>query len=327
MAKASAVFVAAVFLLTLLLPDVQVSRLALALIYAMVILSLVLLTGYGGYVSLTQLTFVGVGALTVAKLGGGSPLTLLAAGVAAAAVGALVALPVLRLTGLYLALSTLAFGQLMDKLVFQAEFAFGFGGSLAVERLRLFGVEVSSESGYAVIAAICFAGMAAALLALRRGRNGRLLIAMRDSPAACGTLGLNQPFMRVALFAASAGMAGVAGGLFAGLRETVGPADFQLFASLPLLLLAVVGGVTSVTGAAIGGLLLMLLPVLQSEFPALGGLVFLVIGVAAVSLGQDSNGIASRLFAAGRWAANYTGRRPAAARHSQPREVSSVAAS
>ena len=89
--------------------------------YAMVMLSLVLLTGYGGHVSLAQFTFAGVGALAYAKLDEPNLYGLLMSALIAAGVGALVALPVLRLTGLYLALSTLAFGVLMDKLVFQAD--------------------------------------------------------------------------------------------------------------------------------------------------------------------------------------------------------------
>jgi branched-chain amino acid transport system permease protein len=259
------------------------------------------LTGYGGHVSLAQLTFVGIGAATVAKLATPAPWGLIAAALTAAGIGALVSLPVLRLTGLYLALSTLAFGQLMDKLVFQAPFVFGFNGSLTAQRLTILGVRVGTERAYLVLIAVVFVLMAVALLAVRRGRVGRLLIAMRDSPAACGTLGLNLRWFRVGLFAASAGIAGLAGALFAGLRETIAATDFQVLSSLPLLLLAVVCGVTSATGALLGGFLLMLLPVVQASFPALGGLVFLVIGFGAVSLGRDPNGLANLGFKIGRW--------------------------
>ncbi len=268
--------------------------------YAMVMLSLVLLTGYGGHVSLAQFTFAGIGALAYAKLDSPNLLGLLLAALVAAGVGALVALPVLRLTGLYLALSTLAFGQLMDKLVFQASFAFGFNGSLPARRLSLLGVRVGDAGTYVVLMTVFFVLMAVGLLQLRRGRLGRILIAMRDSPAACGTLGLNMRWFRVALFGLSAGMAGLAGALFAGLRENISATDFQLFASLPLLLLAVVCGVTSVTGAATGGLFLTMLPVLQSNYPGLAGLAFVVIGFGAVALGRDPNGLANLGFALGR---------------------------
>lgn len=270
--------------------------------YAMVMLSLVLLTGYGGHVSLAQLTFAGVGALAYAKLGEPNLYGLFLAAAIAAGVGALVALPVLRLTGLYLALSTMAFAYLMDKMLFQADFAFGFNGTLPAERMSVLGTTISSTGGYVMLMAVFFVLTALALLLLRRGPVGRLLVAMRDSPAACGTLGLDLRWFRVALFGLSAGMAGMAGALYAGLRQTIGAADFQFFNSLPLLLLAVVFGVTSVTGATLGGIGLMLLPVMQSDHPGIAGLIFAVIGFGAVLAGRDPNGLANHLFRLGRLA-------------------------
>jgi branched-chain amino acid transport system permease protein len=272
----------------------------LTLTWAMVMLSLVLLTGYGGYVSLAQLSFMGIGAVVVAKMNTTSPMAIVVAVLITAAVGAAVALPVLRLTGLNLALATLAFAQLMDKLVFQSNLTFGFNGSLNAKRVDLFGLTFASTRSYIVFMAVVFVLLAFGVLALRRGAIGRLLIAMRDSPAACGTLGLNQRWFRVALFATSAGMAGLAGALYAGLRGTVSQLDFQAFNGLVVLLLAVVCGVTSVTGAGLGGLLYMLLPVLQSQYKSLAGLEFLIIGVGAISLGRDPNGIANYLFTWGR---------------------------
>jgi branched-chain amino acid transport system permease protein len=294
----------AIIVITPMLSATNVQRLGLALAYAMVMLSLVLLTGYGGYVSLAQLSFMGVGAAVVSKMNTTSPVAILFAVLIAAAVGGLVALPVLRLTGLYLALATLAFAQLMDKLVFQSTLMFGFNGSLNAKRMSLFGINLDSAGSYVVLMTVAFVLMSIGVLALRRGAIGRLLVAMRDSPAACGTLGLNQRWFRVALFATSAGMAGLAGALLAGLRETVSAPDFQALSGLLLLLLAVVCGVTSVSGAALGGLMLMLLPVLQSQFKTLGGLEFLIIGIGAVSLGRDPNGIANHLFSWGRWLRN-----------------------
>jgi branched-chain amino acid transport system permease protein len=185
-------------------------------------------------------------------------------------------------------------------MVFQADYAFGFNGTLHAERLSILGHSITSNGSYIVVMAAFFVLMALALLLLRRGVLGRLLIAMRDSPAACGTLGLDMRWFRVALFGLSAGMAGLAGGLFAGLRGTIGAADFQLFNSLPLLLLAVVCGVTSVTGAAMGGVGLMLLPVLQSSHPEFAGLIFAILGFGAVALGRDPNGLANLLFGLGR---------------------------
>jgi branched-chain amino acid transport system permease protein len=279
----------------------NVQRAGYAVAYALVMLSLVLLTGYGGYVSLAQLAFMGIGCAVVSKMNTTSPLAVIVAVLVAAAIGAIVALPVLRLTGLYLALATMAFAFLMDKVVFQASFMFGFNGSLNAKRMELFGYTFGSSSSYLLLMTIVFVLVSLGLLALRRGPIGRLLIAMRDSPAACGTLGLNQRWFRVALFAVSAGIAGLGGALLAGLRETDSALDFQTFQGLLLLLLAVVCGVTSMTGAFLGGFLLMLLPVLQSQFKTLGGLEFLIIGAGAISLGRDPNGIANHLFSWGRF--------------------------
>lgn len=298
------VLLAFAFVLIALVSRADVLLIGIAATYAMVMLSLVLLTGYGGHVSLAQFTFAGVGALAYAKLDEPNLFGLVMAALIAAGVGALVALPVLRLTGLYLALATLAFAVLMDKVVFQAEFAFKFNGTLATERLSILGVQIASDTSYVWFMVLAFVLMALFLLWLRRGTLGRLLIAMRDSPSACGTLGLDLRWFRVGLFSVSAGMAGLAGGLFAGLRGTVGAADFLYFQSLLVLLLAVVFGVTSVTGALLGGTALMLLPVWQSASPELAGLLFAVLGFGAVLLGRDPNGLANHLFRVGRvgWA-------------------------
>ena len=138
---------------------------------------------------------------------------------------------------------------------------------------------------------------------LRRGVVGRLLIAMRDSPAACGTLGLDMRWFRVGLFALSAGMAGLAGALFAGLRADHRRRRTSIyFKSLLLLLFAVVLGVTSVTGAVLGGVALMVLPVLQIDYPSVAGMFFVVIAVGAVLLGRRTpTALANHLFRLGRW--------------------------
>ncbi|UUW87085.1 branched-chain amino acid ABC transporter permease [Pimelobacter simplex] len=296
-----AVLLAVAFVLLNVVAPNQVLLIGVAATYAMVMLSLVLLTGYGGHVSLAQFTFAGVGALTYAKLDEPNLFGLAMAALVAAGVGALVALPVLRLTGLYLALSTMAFAVLMDKVVFNADFAFKFNGTLAAERLSILGVQIGKDTSYVWFMVLAFVLLALGLLLLRRGALGRLLVAMRDSPSACGTLGLDMRWFRVGLFALSAGIAGLAGGLFAGLRGTVGAADFLYFQSLLVLLLAVVFGATSVTGALLGGTALMLLPELQASQPQAAGLLFVVIGFGAVLLGRDPNGIANHVFKVGRW--------------------------
>jgi branched-chain amino acid transport system permease protein len=261
-----------------------------ALVFGILMLSLVLLTGYGGYVSLCQLTFFGVGVTVAAKWSTTSPLIIVFAVLVAAAVGALVALPVLRLTGLYLALATLAFGQLMDKLVFQADYFYGFGKALGTKRVSLFGWD-QTDGSYVFLVGVVFVLVALALLFLRRGAIGRLLIALRDSPAAAGTLGLNQRWFRVGVFSASAGLAGLSGALYAGMHSAVNATTFTTLQSLPLLLIAVVAGVTSMTGALAGGVLYMLFIVLPRTMAWLAGVEFIVIGIGAILLARDPNGL------------------------------------
>lgn len=291
-----AALIVGVMVLSVVLSGSNLLLVGTAATYAIVMLSLVLLTGYGGYVSLAQFTFAGVGAVAYAKIDQPNLLGLFIAVLVAAAVGALVAIPVLRLTGLYLALATLAFAQLMDKLLFQSAIAFEFNNPLKAERLSIFGMKLDGTGRYAVMMTVFFVLIALVVLAVRRGRLGRILVAVRDSPAGAGTLGVDMRWLRVGLFAASAGIAGFAGALFAGLRGTIVAFDFQFFASLLLLLMAVVWGVTSVTGAALGGVFLMYLPVAQSDSPSIAGLLFLLLGVGAVILARDPNGLANKLF-------------------------------
>jgi len=267
-----------------------------ALTYAMVMLSLVLLTGYGGYVSLAQFSLAGVGAVVYAKIDEPNVLGMLIAAGVTALVGAAVALAVLRLTGLYLALATLAFAELMDNLIFGESFAFGTGGSINAKHMTFFGLSLKGLGSYTFVMAIIFVVIALVVLALRRGPLGRVVIASRDSQTAAGTLGLDLRWFRVGLFALSAFIAGIAGSLFAGLRGTIGPYDFQFFQSLLLLLAAVVFGVTTVTGCLVGGWFLMYLPVAQSNHPQIAGLLFVILGFGAVALGRDPNGLANRVF-------------------------------
>jgi branched-chain amino acid transport system permease protein len=270
--------------------------------YGIVMLSLVLLTGYGGFVSLAQVTFAGVGAVAYAKLDQPNLFGLLVAALIAAAVGAMVAIPVLRLTGLYLALATLAFAQLMDKLIFQASFAFEIGNPLHARRASILGLDFNGTGAYTVLMTVFFVAIAFAVIAVRRGRLGRILVAMRDSQTASSTLGLDLRWMRVGLFAASAGIAGLGGALFAGLRGTIVADDFMYFQSLLVLLVAVVWGVTSVTGVAVGGVFLMYLRYEAS--PALAGVLFVILGVGAVIIGRDPNGLANKGFGFNAWVMN-----------------------
>jgi branched-chain amino acid transport system permease protein len=260
---------------------------------AITLLSLVLLTGYSGQISLCQFAFVGLGGYAMGTWGGGSLLGLVAAVALAAAAGAAVALPTLKLRGLYLALATFAFAVAMDKAFFDKQF--GNGGSLDVPRVRIPGIPTQSDQAFFLLLVVTFVVCAVGVLAIRRGRFGRQLTALNDSPAACATLGLNINYTKLAVFAASAGLAGLSGALFGGLRGSIGPNDVVALASLLLLLTLRIGGVNTVTGALFGALTVAMFPLLQDRVPQLPALAYLLTGLAAVSIGRDPNGVGGQV--------------------------------
>ncbi|HLN05609.1 MAG TPA: ABC transporter permease, partial [Acidimicrobiales bacterium] len=254
---------------------------------AIVMLSLVPLTGYAGQISCAQLTFAGLGAFAMGKIAGGaSPLGLIAAVGAAAIVGALVALPAIRLQGLYLALATLAFGAGMDYAFFQLPNSAMNEGSFSVGRSALFGNDFGSDRSFLLLVVGVFALAAIGVLALRRSRFGRRLVALNDSPAACATVGISLTRTKLAVFAFSAGLAGLAGALYGGVTGLVGTNDFQLLSSLTLLLLAMVWGIRSTCGVLLAGLSFVLLP----EIPHVSNLTYLVTGLGAITISRNSDG-------------------------------------
>jgi branched-chain amino acid transport system permease protein len=281
-----------------------------ALVYATLILSVVLLTGYSGQISLGQYVFFGLGAFAMGKVAGGDSLLGMGAAAAIAVpVGIVMALPTIRLQGIYLALVTFASAQVFRDVVFQDTRMYGAGGVL-IGRLELFGIDFNSNRAFGVLCGIVFALVAIVVLALRRGSFGRRLAAMRDSQAACATLGLDVRRTKLAVFAIASAIAGLAGALYGGLGFTASQLDFEPLYGVLLFLYAYVGGITTVTGALLGGGLFAALPLVQSERPELAGLVFAVIAVAAVALGRQPNGIAGVLFG---YQARAKARRPATA--------------
>ena len=297
-------FVAAVAIVARVVPADHLPDLTRGVILGTVALSLVLLTGYSRQVSLCQYVFVALGAWAMGSwFGGDSLLGMLAAGLVAVPAGVVVALPAMRLQGLYLALATLAVAIFSRELVLRDDRVFGLG-PVAVGRLRLPGLDFSSDEAFLVLCAAVFAALAVGLLALRRGAFGRRLAAMGDSQAACATLGLDVRRTKLVVFGLSAFVAGVAGSLLGGLNAFVGEIQFEPVNNVVLLLFAAVGGITTVTGALVGGALFALLPLVQSEQPELAGLVFAAVAAGAIGLGRQPNGLAGMAYdaVAGWWA-------------------------
>jgi branched-chain amino acid transport system permease protein len=194
---------------------------------------------------------------------------------------------VLRLRGLYLALSTLAFAYAMDILFFNK--LLGFGGSLFVGRAF-----ARSQKGFVLEVSILFAALAIGVLALRRGQFGRRLVALNDSEIACASMGMNITTTKVIAFTLAAGIAGLGGAMYGGWQHVVSPIDFQMLQSLLVLLIITVGGVGSVAGAFFMALLLALNTPL-TQHVHIPDLQFILIGVGAVSLGRNPGGMAGQM--------------------------------
>ena len=281
-------FVALAMLMTSVLTAGNLLIFGQGIVLGIVMLSLVLLSGYGGQVSLCQMTLAGFGAFFMGKtLGGGSLLGLLAAVAGPAVAGAILAIIVVRLRGLYLALATLAFAEAMDNLFFNKEL--GYGGVLHVGRFP-----VHSEIGFVIETAVVFAALAVGVLALKRGSFGRLLAALNDSESACASIGMSVTATKVAAFTIAAGIAGLGGALYGGVQGDVGPNDFQMLTSLILLLTITLGGIDTVVGAFAAAMFYSLTPVLQQHVHV-ADLTFLLVGLGAVSLGRNQGGIAGQL--------------------------------
>jgi len=268
---------------------------------AIIVLSLILLTGYGGMASLCQMTFAGLGAFAMGHVASGASwLGVLAAIGLAGAVGALVALPTLRLRGLYLALATFAFAAFMDAAFFGE--SLGTGGSLNIGRVKIPGIPTTSDQAFFIVTCVAFVLCSIGVLALRRGPFGRKLVAANDSPAACATLGVSVNSTKLIAFTIAAALAGLGGALYGGSPGQVDANDFPYLFSLTILLLARVGGVNTATGAFLGAASLTLFtifvaphnPTVFGHVLRLAQLQYVLTGLAAISVGRDPNGIAGR---------------------------------
>ncbi|MCZ7537035.1 MAG: ABC transporter permease [Acidimicrobiia bacterium] len=274
--------------------------LAEAFAFAIIALSFVPLVGMAGRVSLCQLSFAGIGAVTMAHLGNENSLRgLVAAVVITAAVGALVALPALRLSGIYLALATAAFAVALDRWVFQLRSFEVFGlfpvkffeaGSVSVNRVEVGGISTASPRAQAMLLSIVFALLALFVTWIRRNAFGRRLLALKESEAACATFGMNLTLAKLTVFALAAGIAGLGGALYGGLLQSVNPGHFSFVTGLPVFMLAVVGGIGSVGGALNAGIGLATLAVIPNLIPALEKVMPVMPGLVGIGLGRNPSG-------------------------------------
>ena len=248
-------------------------------------LSLVLVTGYSGQVSLCQFSFMGIGAFVMGKVaGGGSLLGLVLGTVICAAVGALIALPTIRLSDLYLALATFAFADAVAQGFFNDGRIYGAGG-LSINRISVAGISLTGDRGEFLLVTVFFVLSAWLVLAIRRSLFGRRLVAVNDSPAAYATVGLNIGFTKVAVFAIGAGMAGLAGALYGTVQTVVGTTDFDIFPGIIFVLFVTIWGIRTVSGAFLAAATYV---VLNQLWPSSVGIF---AGLGVILIGRAANGI------------------------------------
>jgi branched-chain amino acid transport system permease protein len=235
---------------------------AVALVYAVIALSLVVLTGWAGEVSLGQMAFVAIGAAVggsiTARWGADLALGLLGAGLVGAAVAVVIGLPVLRRRGLTIAVVTLAFSLatttwLLSPAVFGPGHWWDWLPPSRVERPDLFGfVDVRSERAFYLL---CLAALGVAVLgvhALRRAHAGRAFVAVRENDRAAAALGIRVRATTLGAFAVSGFLAAFAGALFVHQQNGLQLASYGAGESLVVFAMVVVGGLGSVPGAIIG---------------------------------------------------------------------------
>jgi branched-chain amino acid transport system permease protein len=230
-------------------------------LFGIVGVSLVVLTGWAGQISLGQFGLVGVAAGVAGGLAANHNIDFFAAlalgiatGVAAAIV---IGLPAVRIQGLYLAVTTLAFSYAVQNYVLNVHYAIGRtilpGLNTRLYRPLLYGaINLDSDRAFYYVCLV-FLGLAmAAAYAFRRNRSGRVLIAARDNQRAAPAYAINLARTRLAAFAVSGGLAGLAGALFAYAQRGVIPDSFSVQDSIMVFLAAAIAGVSSVSWTVFG---------------------------------------------------------------------------
>ncbi len=264
---------ALLLVLPFVLPKFYVSEISVIFIFAIASLGLMLLTGFTGQISLGQGAFVAIGAYGQALLlDAGLPLPLALAGAAllAAAAGLVIGLPAIRVSGLHLAIVTMAFAIVVEHGIGRWKGVTGGHNGLAVPDPVLFGFDLGGTRSFYFFCLALLLLVLLGLCNLMRAPTGRAFIGVRDSEAAAHGLGIHVARYKILAFVLSAGISGIAGALMAHHTQYITPEGFGLALSLQLVLMVMIGGLGSLRGAILGAILIGLLPTFISTVkPAL----------------------------------------------------------
>jgi ABC-type branched-subunit amino acid transport system permease subunit len=249
--------------------------------------------GQSRQVSLGHAIFVALGATTMAHLhNAGVPfgVALPLAGLAVVPLGALISIPAIRLSGLFLALATFGFGVLTQNLLFPTSFMFGSTSVVNVPRPAA--LHGDRAFFYFVLAVVVLGVLA--VEAVRRSRLGRMLVALGDSPTAVSSLGVNPLATRVLTFCLSAFLAAIAGALIGAQVYSVNTVTFSFFQSLVWVTVLVAAGAYSFGGAVLAALLFNVVPMVFTA-KAVAQWQPVAFGVLALTLAQGDNGLVGLL--------------------------------
>jgi branched-chain amino acid transport system permease protein len=256
------VTVAVLLVLPPLIPERRLAVFILLGLAAIVTVGLSLLMGYAGQVSLGQASFYAIGAYTAGLLSvhGTTPLLgLLAAPVVAAAVAAVIGLSLLRLRGHYLAFATLAMQLILLSLLSRGDWAGGAIGLQGIPRFSVGGIEFTEDISYAYLTVGALAVTLVITQHLIDSRAGRGLRALATSETAAAASGVPVGRYRLAVFALSAAVAGLAGGIYAFFIGYLAPGSFPVLLSIEFVVMAVVGGMGTIIGPVVGATAITLL--------------------------------------------------------------------
>jgi branched-chain amino acid transport system permease protein len=270
-------------------------------IFSLVAIGLNLLTGYSGQISLGHSAFFAVGAygsaLLVSRVGLPFWLAIPVAGGLAALIGAVVALPALRLKNLYLAIATLGAGIVTTRLIFEWRSVTGGGAGLEVPAPQLgpWTLAAGWQMYYLILLGV--AGGAWSATNLVRSRTGRALAMLRESEVAAGCLGIPVARYKVIAFGLSGFYVAIAGGLYAFLVHYINPESFNVNLSIMFLAMIVIGGLGTIAGSILGAIFYVAIPEIFRGIKDAPGLVFgLSLVVAMVLMPQGLAGLWRRLL-------------------------------
>lgn len=258
-------------LLPVIMSESQINLAAAIVIVAIVGVSLVVLTGWAGQVSLGQVAFMGIGAAVGGRLTSAwhwdLSLAIVAAGIVGAAAAMLIGLPALRIRGLFLAVATLSFALATSSYLLNREFV----SWLPVERverpLLLGRISLASEVRYYYFALAGLLLVTFAVRGLRRSRTGRVLIAIRENERGAQAYGVSAIGAKLTAFAVSGFIAAFAGAIFFHHQQALGIEPYGVERSFQVFIMTVVGGIGSVPGAIIGAVFIEGVQYFRNIFP------------------------------------------------------------